>query len=148
MSSKKEERPQSHWTPPPRGFLKLNVDGALSVETNKGGIGGLLRDEDGIQLLCFSEAVDLGPPTFTELEAVHRGIRLFLTSEWCLNFRLIIESNCRTVVDWLNGVVNPPLLFRDEILATMTLIHNKGWYVRWILRGCNTAADELAKEGI
>ncbi|GMI90228.1 hypothetical protein like AT4G29090 [Hibiscus trionum] len=148
MVSEKDKRSQAHWTPPPKGFLKLNVDGATSVETNRAGIGGLLRNEEGINLWCFSEAVDLGPPSLAELEAVLRGIRFFLASVWCQNLRLIIESDCRKVVDWLNGVVNPPLLLRNGIIATMSTIQNKGWFVRWIPRGCNTAADGLAKKGI
>ncbi|XP_039064179.1 uncharacterized protein LOC120209179 [Hibiscus syriacus] len=32
------------WVPPPDGFLKLNVDGAMAKGWEKGGIGGLIRD--------------------------------------------------------------------------------------------------------
>ncbi|KAK8993149.1 hypothetical protein V6N11_033253 [Hibiscus sabdariffa] len=45
--------PTPRWVPPPIGFLKLNIDGAVSL-CLKGGIDGLLRDEKGSILFQFS----------------------------------------------------------------------------------------------
>ncbi|KAE8677976.1 Puromycin-sensitive aminopeptidase [Hibiscus syriacus] len=57
----------SCWVPPPDGFLKLNVDGAMVSGWDKGGIGGLVRDTKGVLLQWFSEPVGGGPPIMAEL---------------------------------------------------------------------------------
>ncbi|KAE8706190.1 hypothetical protein F3Y22_tig00110403pilonHSYRG00168 [Hibiscus syriacus] len=50
------------WSPPPTGFVKLNVDGAMERWWSKGGIGGLIRDEKGVILGSFLEQVGSSPP--------------------------------------------------------------------------------------
>ncbi|KAK8511783.1 hypothetical protein V6N12_000824 [Hibiscus sabdariffa] len=69
------------WSPPPHGFAKLNVDGALSSSREAGGLGGLLRDENGRILFQFLESCGSGPPALIELQAAKLGMDLFLRSE-------------------------------------------------------------------
>ncbi|KAK9041974.1 hypothetical protein V6N11_017058 [Hibiscus sabdariffa] len=82
MSPKHSSRcpaPTPRWVPPPIGFLKLNIDGAVS-SCLKGGIGGLLRDEKGSILFQFSEAFNNNPPAWWNL-------RLFIT-DYCCSYLL------------------------------------------------------------
>ncbi|XP_024156347.1 uncharacterized protein LOC112164377 [Rosa chinensis] len=44
----KRMRQRTKWKLPPRGRLKLNTDGAFFSETGKGGIGAIIRDENGV----------------------------------------------------------------------------------------------------
>ncbi|KAE8682317.1 Polynucleotide adenylyltransferase family protein isoform 4 [Hibiscus syriacus] len=47
MVSHKVRSKPSCWVPPPVGFIKINVDGAMVKGWSKGGIGGLIRDSSG-----------------------------------------------------------------------------------------------------
>ncbi|KAE8714716.1 Cell number regulator 5 [Hibiscus syriacus] len=88
------------WSPPPVGFFKLNVDGAVTSVGLLAGIGGILRDWNRNKLMSFSEKV--GPtPILAELKAIKRGLDLFLSSEWVLKGKLIIESDCKLAVEWI-----------------------------------------------
>ncbi|KAE8687180.1 Glucan endo-1,3-beta-glucosidase 4 [Hibiscus syriacus] len=64
---------RSIWVLPPTGFFKLNVDGAVTGDWLKGGIGGIIKDSGGLLLVSFSEAVGQGPPTVAEMLAIKRG---------------------------------------------------------------------------
>ncbi|KAE8685641.1 Mannosyl-oligosaccharide 1,2-alpha-mannosidase MNS2 [Hibiscus syriacus] len=66
----------SKWVPPPQGFLKLNVDGAMAKGWDKGGIGGLIRDDRGLLVGSFSENIGGVPPILAELMAIKRGLTL------------------------------------------------------------------------
>ncbi|KAE8677809.1 hypothetical protein F3Y22_tig00111495pilonHSYRG00018 [Hibiscus syriacus] len=74
IRSKEKEKPNSaSWDPPPEGFFKLNVDGAVNKDRKVGGIGGLLRDSSSSSLGSFSEPTGLGPPALAELKAIRAG---------------------------------------------------------------------------
>ncbi|KAE8709331.1 hypothetical protein F3Y22_tig00110332pilonHSYRG01330 [Hibiscus syriacus] len=66
----------TRWIPPPVDFLKMNVDGAVTLDGSDGGIGGILKDWNGCTLLNFSENVGQGPPPVVELKAIKRGIEV------------------------------------------------------------------------
>ncbi|GMI96141.1 hypothetical protein like AT4G29090 [Hibiscus trionum] len=136
------------WTPPPMGFLKLNIDGAVSLESLKGGIGGIIRDPAGLTLMQFSTACGVVPVTLAELLVVKEGIykTINLTSD--LSVRIIVESDCKSVVDWLTKSSNPPVAFAPMVMELTKIIESKGVILRLIPRECNTRADALAKSGI
>ena len=46
------------WVPPPQGWFKANVDGDIFKETNKVGIGVVVRDSQGWMLAALSEIVE------------------------------------------------------------------------------------------
>ncbi|KAF4363279.1 hypothetical protein F8388_001820 [Cannabis sativa] len=66
------------WAPPPIGFLKLNVDGAISSQWGKTGIGALVRDSTG-QVIAARASNRMGqmPPKVAEGWALLEGLR------WC-----------------------------------------------------------------
>ncbi|KAE8656892.1 Protein MOR1 [Hibiscus syriacus] len=103
------------WLPPPLHFFKVNVDGAVSGDGLLGGIGGILRDSESKILGSFSLAVGPCPPPLAEMKAIEKGIEFFLSSEWVTQGRLIIESDCKTVVDWILQPISSPPFLRPDV---------------------------------
>ncbi|XP_039028563.1 uncharacterized protein LOC120162494 [Hibiscus syriacus] len=81
-----------------------------------GGIGGILKDSNGSDLISFSTAVGPGPPMLAELKAIKEGIDLFLSSQWAARGRLVLESDCSTVLEWILRPVTA-LLFSGPSLG-------------------------------
>ncbi|KAL4377916.1 hypothetical protein GQ457_02G007720 [Hibiscus cannabinus] len=97
------------WEAPPFGFVKINVDGAMVTDGSKGGIRGILRDSTGTCLASFSLPIGPGPAVLAELEAIKHGLELFFSLSELQGSRLILESDCSTVVDWIsNSAPCPP----------------------------------------
>ncbi|KAE8716020.1 hypothetical protein F3Y22_tig00110156pilonHSYRG00217 [Hibiscus syriacus] len=141
-------RKDTCWLPPPPDFFKFNVDGAVRSDGLQGGIGGILRDSNDSKLISFSTAVGPGPPLFAELKAIKEGIAVFLSSHWAGKGRLVLESDCSTVVDWILRPFLTPSFFRSLVGDIAALVSAKDILVRWVPRSCNCEADKLAKEGI
>ncbi|KAE8704410.1 PHD finger family protein, putative isoform 2 [Hibiscus syriacus] len=108
-----------NWSSPPSNFFKFNVDGAVRG--------------DGLQGV--------------ELKAIKQGIDLFISSEWALKGRLILETDCKTAVDWILMPVSAPTFFNTLVGEIEALVSARGIIVRWIPRTCNWEANKLAKEG-
>ncbi|GMJ01570.1 hypothetical protein HRI_003826200 [Hibiscus trionum] len=138
----------SAWLPPPIGFMKLNVDGAQDLRGLKGGIGGIIRDSEGKKVASFSEQCDAGVPVLVELEAMDRGLQLFFGSSHCSKYRLIVESDCKNLIDWILNKTSCPRTVKESILKFQELSSTKGCIFRFVPRACNIVADGLAKEGI
>ncbi|MQM23776.1 hypothetical protein Taro_056845, partial [Colocasia esculenta] len=63
------------WFTPPKGRLKLNVDGAFKMTTNEAGGGGILRDHKGNMSCAFAKPYyHLKSSLATEAFAVRDGL--------------------------------------------------------------------------
>ncbi|XP_039053455.1 uncharacterized protein LOC120195523 [Hibiscus syriacus] len=136
------------WHPPPTDFYKFNVDGAVKSDGLAGRIGGILRDCNCIILSTFSVSIGPGPPPLAELKAVKKGLDIFLSSDWATKGRLILESDCKSVFDWILLPNSIPSFFNSIVLDIVSLVQERVVIIRWIPRGCNWEADKLAKDGI
>ncbi|KAK8576064.1 hypothetical protein V6N12_063712 [Hibiscus sabdariffa] len=105
--------------------LATNLIHYVNRGNSKSEIGGLLRDESGMILMEFSEASSLSLSALVELEAINFGISNFLTTPWSLTHRLIVESDCKMVVDWINGMVEPLLELPMRLLKLQSLCLRK-----------------------
>ncbi|KAL4304595.1 hypothetical protein GQ457_10G009920 [Hibiscus cannabinus] len=128
--------------------LAINLIHYVNRGNSKSGIGGLLKDDSGMILMEFSEASSLSLPALVELEAINFGISYFLTTSWSLTHRLIFESDCKMVVDWINGMIEPPITVANKVIETAKLMFAKSMCLTLIPRCCNVLADTLAKQGI
>nr|POE76554.1 putative ribonuclease h protein [Quercus suber] len=94
----KVARPKENlkWVPPPQGWFKANVDGAIFKVTNSAGIGVAVRDCQGWVLAALSEKVEgVQEAEVIETLAIRRPIRFAIeTSFNCV----IIESDSLGVV--------------------------------------------------
>ncbi|KAE8685834.1 bromodomain and WD repeat-containing protein 3-like isoform X4 [Hibiscus syriacus] len=138
----------SRWIPPPMDFLKMNVDGAVRLDGSNGGIGGILRDWNSNSLLTFSENVGQGPPPVAELKAIKRGIEIYMSSCWVKVGRLIVESDCKSAVEWVHTPAMAPVFILPLVKEISSFITDRVHSIRLIPRVCNGEADSLAKMGI
>ncbi|KAK8478649.1 hypothetical protein V6N11_031136 [Hibiscus sabdariffa] len=141
-------RKNLRWEAPPCGFLKLNIDGVMEGNGGKGGIRGLLRNNLGICLEKFSLPIGPGPLILAELEAILHGLKFFFSSRWCEKFRLVLECDCLTAIDWFSNASPCPQAFDLLVKSCRDLIYTNSVVLRHIPRYINLEADSLAKKGI
>ncbi|KAE8654482.1 hypothetical protein F3Y22_tig00117048pilonHSYRG00380 [Hibiscus syriacus] len=147
VSSKKANSSLTRWVPPPSDFVKLNVDGATVKGWSRGGIGGLLRDNDGVLFGSFLESVGPGPPILAELWQL-KEICFYL---WC---PILIQGEAYSRiglfycfgVDKKSGSLHSVVRVIGKIYCFSLVKHDV--IVRHILRSANWEADGLAKDGI
>ncbi|XP_062021071.1 uncharacterized protein LOC133737560 [Rosa rugosa] len=95
-SPKKKSRHKTQWQLPPRGRLKLNIDGAFHSATGQGGIGALIRNEDGVCLAAIARPFPHARSAFQmELEAMRAGL-LLIIHQGLVN--VDIETDCSLVI--------------------------------------------------
>ncbi|KAK9015789.1 hypothetical protein V6N11_006883 [Hibiscus sabdariffa] len=136
------------WEAPPLGYLKLNIDGAMLRDGSKGGIGGILRNEEGRCIASFYGSVGQGCPILTELLAVKYGLDNFLGLSVDSNMRLIVECDSKVAVDWILNPERCQSLFLPLVHNIQSLLLCCRAFLKHIPRGANIEADILAKKGI
>ncbi|KAK8591745.1 hypothetical protein V6N13_031777 [Hibiscus sabdariffa] len=120
---------------PPLGFMKLNVDGAMKCYGSSGGIGGA----NGALIV---ESISSGPPILAELLALKFGLLLFGSRSECKLSRLIVECDCKIVLDWISN----PSLYMSLVEEVVSLGATRSSIFRWIPKNSNLQADILAKK--
>ena len=78
------------WTPPPNGVFKLNFDAIFLHSSQRGGIGGVIRDWKGTVLRNFLGPVDSLSANDAEVFALLIGCRELLTLE---SINAVIEGD-------------------------------------------------------
>jgi len=66
------ETEKEFWHPPPKGFLKYNIDGASKDNPGTVGFGGVLRDEAGRILFLFHCHLGRATNNMVELMALEK----------------------------------------------------------------------------
>ncbi|XP_077228450.1 uncharacterized protein LOC143861409 [Tasmannia lanceolata] len=128
------------WVPPALGEFKLNTNASLTDAG--GGIGGIIRNNDGEIIQFFSKNTD-GEEIFAlEIQAICKGLAvaksLGINSLW-------IEADSTFAVNSFNKISSPlwkkiPAIYRAwSELARIT------WRISHIWREGNMAADLLSK---
>ncbi|KAL6135234.1 hypothetical protein ACLB2K_067462 [Fragaria x ananassa] len=82
--------------PPVQGQLKLNVDGAFMPNETEGGVGGILRNDQGLSVAAFTKHISgISLAKQVELEAIRTG------PQWLQKYgfpNCIIETDCQVAV--------------------------------------------------
>ncbi|KAE8721931.1 pentatricopeptide repeat-containing protein [Hibiscus syriacus] len=136
------------WSKPPEGFIKLNVDAAVTADSRKSGVGGILRVHDGSMVGSFQEAAGPGPPVLLELKAIMKGLSFFDSFQQRFKERLIVESDSKLAVDWVKNIDRCPYVYLDIVTAIVGKVSGLNSSIRWVARSANVEADSLAKAGI
>ncbi|XP_024190430.1 uncharacterized protein LOC112194420 [Rosa chinensis] len=142
----KKTRIKAKWQLPPTGRLKINVDGSYRPEFGDGGIGIVVRDEDGI---CIATMAHYFPhvisATHMEAEACRAGVLLAIHQYWdAFDF----ETDCSLVVVALQqNVEDRSDIGRiiDDCKSYLTSFHSI--QIRYIFRKVNGVAHRLAHLG-
>jgi ribonuclease HI len=91
----------TRWIPPPAGLMKINVDAAISKNTNRASAAAIVRD-GGDQFLGASALVVKGCVDPETMEAVACREGLALASDLMLQ-RFKLASDCESVVRSIRG---------------------------------------------
>ena len=138
-----EKRSSNHWTRPPNGIIKCNVDGSFVNPHSAAKVGFIIRDDQGI----YKEGVQAKDKIVqTALESELQGILMAIQHCWIRGYKkIIMESDCQKAVDIL---INNKLHF-----GVYNWTREIRWWLRkfelctvsWVARNANRAADKLAK---
>lgn len=79
--------------PPPVGFVKFNMDGAVIGILGQAGIGGILRSSDGVKLMFFSKHIGVADPNLAEILAIKEAFCIYKASGWFCSHKLMVETD-------------------------------------------------------
>jgi len=113
------------------------------------GIGGVLRNHDGILLGIFSLSVGILDSNVAELRAVVKAIELSASNCFLHHKHIIIESDSANVISWMNNPHNRPWIHHKLFSSTQRLAScfDSISYTH-SYRESNHMADHLAKQGV
>ncbi|XP_024161206.1 uncharacterized protein LOC112168311 [Rosa chinensis] len=136
-------REKSKWRNPPSGQLKVNVDGSYRAEFGDGGVGVVIRDENGMCLVALAHYFPHASSALhMEAEACRAGLLLAIHQNMSA---IDLESDCSLVITALqHNVEDRSEIGRiiDDCKSYLTSFHP--FQVRHIFREANGAANRLA----
>lgn len=135
------------WKPPEQGWVKVNVDGAMSKSGRGGGGGVVFRDAAG----AFRGAVsnffpEISKAETAELLACRRAVQLAIQRDIQ---KLHIETDCQVVAGMLNDQernLSSAGQVVEEVKAMLKT--RREFKLTWVRRSANGAAHLLAKLGV
>ncbi|XP_024172006.1 uncharacterized protein LOC112178017 [Rosa chinensis] len=97
----KAKRSLIKWTCPPRGRLKINIDGSFCTETGGGGVGVVVRNFEGTCIATFARPFHFAQSDIhMEAEALRAGLLIAIQQDWK---EIIVESDCVNLVSALRA---------------------------------------------
>ncbi|KAE8663365.1 Nudix hydrolase 3 [Hibiscus syriacus] len=110
-----------NWSPPPKGFIKLNVDAATTTDWKRSGIGGVLRDDNGTIIDSYKESAGVAVDWVRDFVSCP-VVYAYIVKDIIEKLRL-----CEGVIRWVNRTANleADALAKAGIvlLCTLALIH-------------------------
>ncbi|XP_057428588.1 uncharacterized protein LOC130722016 [Lotus japonicus] len=138
-------RKQLQWVAPAESILKFNVDGSTLDSPGQSGIGGVLRNHDGVAVGYFALKVGEMWAYEAEVLAIYQAL-LFCQQ---FNFKtVVIESDSTLAVGWVGNSDRRPWKLYQILSKIDWLISEVNCLgVVHVLREANEVADFLAKSG-
>ncbi|KAK2992905.1 hypothetical protein RJ640_024059 [Escallonia rubra] len=93
-------------SPPPKGWVKLNISGRGCDEHNRGGFSGICRNEHNEQILVYYGCLENVDKLAADVEALKHGMRLLRKYSPVKN--LIVEGDNLCLMRWLNRRLDAP----------------------------------------
>ncbi|XP_072148502.1 uncharacterized protein [Setaria viridis] len=138
------EKLKHKWKAPDPGWIKINVVGAYSEQSEHAGIGVVIRNSNG-KVLLSAWRVIFAAVSAEEVEALACKEGVALAVEWASE-PVILESDCAAVIQYIKEAskVRPPCLF--TILEAKRLAESlRGFVLSHVRREQNVVAHELAQ---
>ncbi|KAL4333564.1 hypothetical protein GQ457_07G033850 [Hibiscus cannabinus] len=130
------------WSNPEPDCYCLNIDGAVSLNSGKATIGGLLRDAAGNFLFGFSKFIGCVNSLNAELWSLYIGLQL--AWDYGIDY-LQIQTDCKQITQLLAApnVESSPL----PLVRSIRKFWGRAWFINliWTPRSGNMAADKLAR---
>ena len=137
------------WCPPEDGSLKLNVDGSAKGKPGLVGIGGLLRNSEGVVLAMFSILVGIMDSNVAEVVALKEACKMLNKKVELNSVKIVIESDSLNAVSWTQAPTKRQWrLFAYFQEVDIFLSSCSSFSVVHVHRECNSDADKLAKDGV
>ncbi|XP_024193576.1 uncharacterized protein LOC112197206 [Rosa chinensis] len=139
-----KSRRKAVWSAPPTRIVKINVDGSFHHLTRQGGVGFVIRDDQGVMLAGEAWPVrGLYSPEHAEILACNYALQFALDQDFG---PFILETDALEVQRQLpmNGVANTSVLGRifDDVVLLLESQSILG--VKHIGRSGNTVAHQMA----
>ena len=132
------------WQPPPANVIKLNTDVSFDQSSHEARLGAVSRDELGrISFSATTKITNIKSPLQAEVMTIFFGVKLKFEHEW---LNVIVESDCKTTVSLINGVVFnfwEDGVWIKEILGYVEQFNSISF--RYIRREANKLVHRLAK---
>ncbi|KAE8721874.1 hypothetical protein F3Y22_tig00014862pilonHSYRG00016 [Hibiscus syriacus] len=130
------------WGKPPAGWMCLNTDGAVSLSTGRGSIGGAIRDSHGVWMVGFSKNIGISSILQAELLGIYIGLTIAQSSGFT---KIIVQSDST----WAIKILDDINAIRSHIPLVQAIagLRMCAWELRfqWVPRCSNYVADRLAK---
>ena len=132
------------WTPPRKGWYKVNVDGTVFEESGSCGIGVVTRNERGLLMGEMSKKLDL-PLGALEVEAKAFEEGILLAGDLGLG-KIVLEGDAKLVTDALAGYCSPSSSIQMIIGGIQRWSFNvQAWQVTHVCRMGNCVAHLMAR---
>ena len=136
------EQPVVHWSPPPLGYIKLNVDAAISQ--NNSALTIIARDAHGFVLKAWSKILPKRSPLSVETEAILWALQLAKSEAWS---KIIMESDSKNSIDAIMDCTSCPPWSISSLISDIGFLAKSfgSCLFFWISRIGNSAAHEVAR---
>ena len=136
------EQPVVHWSPPPLGYIKLNVDAAISQ--NNSALTIIARDAHGFVLKAWSKILPKRSPLSVETEAILWALQLAKSEAWS---KIIMESDSKNSIDAIMDCMSCPPWSISSLISDIGFLAKSfgSCLFFWISRIGNSAAHEVAR---
>jgi hypothetical protein len=137
----------ARWRSPPAELVKLNIDGAFSESTRRGGWGFIARDHEGT---CRASGAGCIPyvasPIQAEAIACQEAVKA--AANWGMG-RIQIETDCANLVRAIQSndldLTPEGVIYRD--IWSFVNLNFSSFEILFCPRGCNKSAHGLAAFG-
>ncbi|XVE81663.1 hypothetical protein DITRI_Ditri15bG0083200 [Diplodiscus trichospermus] len=111
------------------------------------GIGGIMKNHVGRELIRFSKYVGIIDSNKTELLAVKKVFTPFLSSPWAKDHIRIIKNDSKSVVSWMDKPQTTLWRLKHIINHIENIkLHVQEWRIFHAFREAYQVVDSLAKE--
>ena len=131
-----------HWSPPPLGFVKLNVVAAIAQ--NSSALAVVARNEQGAVLKAWSKFMPNRTPIAAEAKAILWALHLARGENWRM---IIVESDAKICINSILDHIGCPQWAISSLVSDIWLLEKSfvSCLFFWVKRSGNAATHEAAK---